>query len=115
MSIAIASLCNTTATVWQKTLTSDVYGTATAALTARYTSIPCRIQAISLSERSAYGAIRIDVTHKMYCSADYGGIGHSDEVTDAAGTRYRVTTVRDPDQMGHHTEVVMTELKGDIQ
>ena len=106
---------NNTATVWRKTFTSDVYGTSTEAATARYTAMPCRIQAAKGMEMMRYAANRMEVTHTMFVPPEYSAISHEDEVVDAAGTRYRVTFVRDPDQMGHHIEVSMVQLKGDIQ
>ena len=113
--MSIDALCNTTATVYLTTKASDAYGGWTGTSTARYSSMPCRIQAISGSERLMYGATRVDASHRMYCPAAYSAIDPEDEVVDAAGVRYRVRFVRDPDQMGHHMEVWMESVEGDIQ
>jgi len=112
--MSISSLMNMTATVYSWTKTSDAYGGWARTSDARYAGMPCRIQAISGEERMTYASQRVMVTHKLYAPPDYSGIDPEDHVVDADGTRYRVQFVRDPDQMGHHTEVVMEQVQGCI-
>ena len=113
--MSVRSLCNTTATVYQTTKTSDAIGGWTESRSARFTSMPCRIQAISGNEQMVYAAQRMVATHKLYAPGDYTGIDSEDEIVDAGSVRYRVKFIRDPDQLGHHVEVTMEQLKGDIQ
>jgi len=112
--MSINSLMNMTAVVYSWTKTSDSYGGWVRTSDARYSGMPCRIQALSGEERMTYASQRVTVTHKLYCAPDYSTVNPEDHIMDAAGTRYRVQFVRDPDQMGHHTEVVMEQTQGGI-
>ena len=112
--MSMGSLCNTTATVYSWTKTSDAYGGWTRSSDARYSGMPCRIQAIGGKEAMLYASQRVAVTHKLYTTSAYSAVDPEDHIVDADGTRYRVQFVRDPDQMGHHTEVTMEQLQGGI-
>jgi len=112
--MSIASLMSTTATVYSWTRTSDAYGGWARTSDARYTAMPCRIQAISGKEAMRWASERVTVTHQMFAPPDYSGIDPEDHIVDAAGTRYRVQFVRDPDLMRHHMEITMEQLRGDV-
>ena len=112
--MSIASLMNTTATVYSWTKTSDAYGGWTRTSDARYTAMPCRIQAISGKEAMRWASERTMVTHQLYAPPAYSAIDPEDHIVDADSTRYRVQFVRDPDQMGHHVEVTMEQIQDGI-
>ena len=112
--MSIQSLANTTATVYSWAKTSDAYGGWTRSSDARYAGMPCRIQAISGKEAMLYASQRVAVTHKLYAAPEYSAVDPEDHIVDAAGTRYRVQFVRDPDLMGHHIEIVMEQTQGGI-
>ena len=112
--MSVESLCNTTATAYSWTRTSDLYGGWVRTSDVRYSGMPCRIQAASGQEIMTWASQRAVVTHKMFAPGTFSAIDPEDHVVDAAGTRYRVQFVRNPDLMGHHTEVVMEQLKGDV-
>ena len=112
--MSIDSLCNTTVDVLKVTTASDAYGTWTETESARYTAMPCRMQPLSGQEIVMYSSQRVGVTHKLYAPPEYGEIAEDDVVSDAAGTRYGVVFVRDPDRMGHHMEVVVREVRPNV-
>ncbi len=112
--MSVESLCNTTADVYSWTKTSDAYGCWTRTSDARYSEMPCRIQSLDGQEVMKWASQRMVVTHDLFAPAAYSGIDPEDHVVDAAGTRYRVQFVDDPDLMGHHVEIVMEQIRDDV-
>ena len=109
--MSIASLCNTTVTVYSVARTVDAFGTWTETETALYTDMPCRIQPMSGKERVIYASERNEVTHKLFCEAIYSGLNERTVVVDTSSVRYDVVSARNIDNMDHHLEVELREVK----
>jgi len=115
--VSIQDLCNTTATVYSRSRVSDAFGGWTVTSDVRYADLPCRIQARKGTGMEKEGieadSLRVRVTHMLFCPPEYSAISEDDFVVDASSNRYDyVRWVRDPDQMSHHIEVWMEQLKG---
>ena len=105
--MSFIDLLNSRVKVQYFTEAEDDYGGLTHTWTTRYSSMKCRIQAISGREQSLYGSEKTVVTHKMFCEGDKTLLTR-DKIL--FGTReFNVVLVRNIDELGHHKEVEMIE------
>jgi len=104
------TLMNVTVDVQQCSVSNTRRGGVTRTWTNRYASMPARIQPMTGVEAQLYGSTRTPVTHHMFVSGNYTGITEQDRIV--YGTRtFEIELVRNIDEMDHHTELVLRELK----
>ena len=109
--MSIRGLCNNTADVFKTTRTADGYGGWTEVSDAVYSSMPCRIQPLSGTEAATYRREGVDVTTKMFVPPGYESMTEDCWVKDAAGIRYGIAFVSNIDNMDHHLEIAMREIR----
>jgi len=111
--VSIPSLMNNSMTVYKQTSVSDVTGTFTKTASARFTSIPCRIQPRDGRDLIEAGSERVRVTHVIYTPQAYSTIDEEDYIIDADGNQYDfIHFIRSPEGMKHHVEIFCEQLKG---
>jgi len=107
--MSFAGLLNTTAKVIRFTTSQGTMGGAKETPTTIINSLPCRIEALSGTERSMRGSTGVYVTHRMFClpPADVE-IAESDEI-EIGSTRYEIMFV--DNLQGHHLEIELAERR----
>ena len=110
--MSVRSLSLHTVNIQSQTQTADAGGSFVTAWTARYTSMPCRIVPMSGEQQAIYNKDNTAATHIMFVPtpATYSGIVENDRVL--YGSRvFHIELVRNIDEMNHHLEVILRELK----
>ncbi len=105
--MSFLSMMNATADVTRIATTVDAIGGAIETETTPYTDIPCRIDALSATQRAMSGSVGVEVTHRMFCESGYT-IQDTDTVTSDSVV-YDV--VYPGDVHGHHMEIDLKERR----
>lgn len=113
--MSVRSLCNNKATVFKWVRVRDGHGGVSRTSDAVYTNMPCRIQPVSGSEAWLYNRESVVVDTKMFVPPGYPNITGDCFIVDKNGKRYDVEFPADIDNLGHHLEVAMREIRSDIQ
>ena len=113
--MSVRSLCNNTADVFKTTRTNDGYGGWTESSDLVYSSMPCRIQPLSGTEAATYRREGVDVTTKAFVPLPgYESMTEDCWIKDANGKKYGIVFIANIDNMDHHLEIAMREIRSDL-
>lgn len=110
--MSIQSLFNTVADVYSVSKTQDAVGGEARTWTKSQSAVPCRCRHLTFAEKSVYGRLGEELTHRFYFDASYLALIAYDykiivTVNDSFGTTetHYVRHVEDPHGMAHFLQV----------
>jgi len=106
--MSFGGLLINSATISSKSITVGPIGDKVEIRAARHTSIPCRIDALSVAEREMLGRSGTESTHRVFIDGAYTGILDSDAIS-VDGVEYELTGVQPIQDSGgvHHYELLV--------
>jgi hypothetical protein len=108
--MSITHLLNKTGIVYRPTVTMSDTGGFDRTEAVLIAALRCRLEALSGSEREMRGATGVLVTHRLYCDVPTAAITEKDEIV-IDSVRYRVKFVDNVQELGHHEEILVEELR----
>ena len=102
-------MLNKTMGLYRSTDVPDSVGGTTEVWLEEQADVPCRVRALSGSERAMLGSTGVDVSHRVYCRP-LADVNEKDEFRDG-DVYYRITHVNDVDKASHHMEIDCQELR----
>lgn len=100
---------NKLASLYQATVTASAMGGGAREWTLALLLHPCRLDAVSATERAMSGSTGVAVTHRMYCRNPVGVTVSEKDRWQVAGIMYEVVFVNDV--QGDHMEIDLLELR----
>jgi len=91
-----------------RTVASDTIGGAVETWTYEDIFIPCRVVALSGTERAMIGSRGVDITHRIFCRPK-DELNEKDRLEGDA--IYQIEFVNNVDAMGHHMELLCREIR----
>ena len=107
-------MMNSQARLYRRTVADDAIGGQVETWRPTRLFIPCRVMALSLTERAMMGSRGVDVTHRIFMRPDpIRKPNEKDklEIGGLDGVTYQIEGINDVDKMGHHIQADCRELR----
>jgi head-tail adaptor len=105
------SLMNQQARLYRRTVADDAIGGQVETWRPTRLFMPCRIQALSLTERAMMGSRGVDVTHRIFLRPDPIRKPNEKDKLLIGGVTYQLEGINDVDKMGHHIQADAREMR----